>query len=197
MNIFAKVIFTTNSEIAKKLITNQNLTKKDDNESYEIYFKTWEDFHIVLVNQKDKNFEKSIEFVTSNFEVTNFYNIWTALSLDSVDLQFWDVVVPNAILNEKNEVIFIENYIDKNYDLNKFGLVLNWMCVSLEKSNEDDEKLLEIKENFSADIFDFESFDILNTAKKYNLENKICLVKVITNTEENLENWCDILEFLM
>lgn len=197
MNIFAKVIFTTNSEIAKKLITNQNLIKKDDNESYEIYFKTWEDFHIVLVNQKDKNFEKSIEFVTSNFEVTNFYNIWTALSLDSVDLQFWDVVVPNAILNEKNEVIFIENYIDKNYDLNKFGLVLNWMCVSLEKSIEDDEKLLEIKENFSADIFDFESFDILNTAKKYNLENKICLVKVITNTEENLENWCDILEFLM
>ena len=197
MNIFAKVIFTTNSEIAKKLITNQNLTKKDDNESYEIYFKTWEDFHIVLVNQKDKNFEKSIEFVTSNFEVTNFYNIWTALSLDSVDLQFWDVVVPNAILNEKNEVIFIENYIDKNYDLNKFGLVLNWMCVSLENSIEDDEKLLEIKENFSADIFDFESFDILNTAKKYNLENKICLVKVITNTEENLENWCDILEFLM
>ncbi len=37
MNIFAKVILTTNNTIKNKLIENQVLTQKENNENYEIY----------------------------------------------------------------------------------------------------------------------------------------------------------------
>ena len=74
MNIFAKVILTTNDTIKNKLVENQVLTQKENNENYEIYFKTWSDFHTVLIYNKTSDFSASVNFVIENFEVINFYN---------------------------------------------------------------------------------------------------------------------------
>lgn len=197
MNIFAKVILSSNELISKKLIQNLELIKKEENQDYEIYVKMWNEFHTILINQKSKNYKDGIDFVFWNFEVVNFYNIGTALSIDSLDLQFWDVIVPNTIINKNDEAIFIESFTDKNYDLNKFWLVLNGICLSLDKKIEDEDELLDIKNDYNCDVFDFESFDILNHIKSKESQTKLSVIKLVWDDEDNISNVVDILEFLM
>lgn len=48
----------------------------------------------------------------------------------------------------KNQAIFLENLVDLNYDLNWFWLIMNWICLTLNKKIETQEELLNIKENF-------------------------------------------------
>jgi len=197
MNIFAKVIFSSNENISQRLIKNLELVQKENNQDYEIYVKMWWEFHTILINQKSSEIEKSIEFVFSNFEVVNFYNIWTSLSIDSLDLQFWDVIVPNTIINKNDDVIFIENFTDKNYDLNKFWLVLNGICLTLDKKIQDEDELLDIKNDYNCDIFDFEAYNIWKLVEKFNKETKFGVVKIIWEDEDTFWNVVDILEFFM
>lgn len=197
MNIFAKVIFSSNDNISQRLIKNLELVQKENNQDYEIYVKMWWEFHTILINQKSSEIQKSIEFVFSNFEVVNFYNIWTSLSIDSLDLQFWDVIVPNTIINKNDDVIFIENFTDKNYDLNKFWLVLNGICLTLDKKIQDEDELLDIKNDYNCDIFDFEAYNIWKLVEKFNKETKFGVVKIIWEDEDTFWNVVDILEFFM
>lgn len=197
MNIFAKVIFSSNENISQRLIKNLELVQKENNQDYEIYVKMWWEFHTILINQKSSEIQKSIEFVFSNFEVVNFYNIWTSLSIDSLDLQFWDVIVPNTIINKNDDVIFIENFTDKNYDLNKFWLVLNGICLTLDKKIQDEDELLDIKNDYNCDIFDFEAYNIWKLVEKFNKETKFGVVKIIWEDEDTFWNVVDILEFFM
>lgn len=197
MNIFAKVIFSSNENISQRLIKNLELIQKENNQDYEIYVKMWWEFHTILINQKSSEIEKSIEFVFSNFEVVNFYNIWTSLSIDSLDLQFWDVIVPNTIINKNDDVIFIESFTDKNYDLNKFWLVLNGICLTLDKKIQDEDELLDIKNDYNCDIFDFEAYNIWKLVEKLNKETKFGVVKIIWEDEDTFWNVVDILEFFM
>lgn len=197
MNIFAKVIFSSNENISQRLIKNLELIQKESNIDYEIYVKMWWEFHTILINQKSSEIEKSIEFVFSNFEVVNFYNIWTSLSIDSLDLQFWDVIVPNTIINKNDEAIFIESFTDKNYDLNKFWLVLNGICLTLDKKIQDEDELLDIKNDYNCDIFDFEAYNIWKLVEKLNKETKFGVVKIIWEDEDTFWNVVDILEFFM
>jgi len=197
MNIFAKVIFSSNENISQRLIKNLELVQKENNQDYEIYVKMWWEFHTILINQKSSEIEKSIEFVFSNFEVVNFYNIWTSLSIDSLDLQFWDVIVPNTIINKNDDVIFIESFTDKNYDLNKFWLVLNGICLTLDKKIQDEDELLDIKNDYNCDIFDFEAYNIWKLVEKLNKETKFGVVKIIWEDEDTFWNVVDILEFFM
>lgn len=197
MNIFAKVIFSSNENISQRLIKNLELVQKENNQDYEIYVKMWWEFHTILINQKSSEIEKSIEFVFSNFEVVNFYNIWTSLSIDSLDLQFWDVIVPNTIINKNDEAIFIESFTDKNYDLNKFWLVLNGICLTLDKKIQDEDELLDIKNDYNCDIFDFEAYNIWKLVEKLNKETKFGVVKIIWEDEDTFWNVVDILEFFM
>lgn len=197
MNIFAKVIFSSNENISQRLIKNLELIQKESNKDYEIYVKMWWEFHTILINQKSSEIEKSIEFVFSNFEVVNFYNIWTSLSIDSLDLQFWDVIVPNTIINKNDDVIFIESFTDKNYDLNKFWLVLNGICLTLDKKIQDEDELLDIKNDYNCDIFDFEAYNIWKLVEKLNKETKFGVVKIIWEDEDTFWNVVDILEFFM
>lgn len=197
MNIFAKVIFSSNENISQRLIKNLELIQKESNKDYEIYVKMWWEFHTILINQKSSEIQKSIEFVFSNFEVVNFYNIWTSLSIDSLDLQFWDVIVPNTIINKNDDVIFIESFTDKNYDLNKFWLVLNGICLTLDKKIQDEDELLDIKNDYNCDIFDFEAYNIWKLVEKLNKETKFGVVKIIWEDEDTFWNVVDILEFFM
>lgn len=197
MNIFAKVILSTNPLISNKLISNLNLTQKENNPDYDIFVKMWTDFHTILINQKTQNYNEWIDFVFWNFEVVNFYNVWTSLSIDSLDLNFWDVMVPNTIINKNDDVIFLENFIDKNYDLKKFWLVLNGICLTLDKKIQDEDELLDIKNDYNCDIFDFESFKVLSHIKTKQSQTKMTVIKLIWDDEEHISNVVDILEFLM
>ena len=100
-----------------------------------------------------------------------------------LEMKIWDGVLPNTFLY-KNETPFFLNYaIWENYDLNKFGLILNWVCVTW------DENIITEKiknEDYLWDIYDMESYHILTFLKQYDFLDKVVVIKSIFN--ENSDN---------
>ena len=95
-----------------------------------------------------------------NYEIVKFFHIGNALPLDTLDINLWDIMIPNTFINEENEVVFLEYLVEKNYDLKNFWLLLNGICLSLKEEIKNEDELEEIIEKYSAEIFDNESFFI-------------------------------------
>lgn len=195
MNIFAKVIQTNNNNIKNEIIKTFSLDLKEKIDDLEIYSKLVDDANIVLIF--GENIKNIISYATKNFEVIQFFHLWTALSLDDLDTLEWDVMIPNTFINKDNEALFLEYLIDKNYDLKNFWLLLNWICLTLENDIKDENELEEIIQNYSAEIFDKESFFILEELEKNQLIDKSCIIKIVWNDEEFTKNWVQILELMI
>ncbi len=189
MNILSKIVITSDENTKEKIISMFNFVNKKTHNSYEIYEKISSEINKILIYSK--NLENIWEYISQNYDVVKLYIIWVANPIDTVDLRFWDVVLPNCILNDKNEMFFLENLVDKNYDLKIFWLVLNWICLTKENIK-DDEELNEIRLNFTPDIVDKDSFYIVKNLKTNNIEN-IFLIKEIW---EETKNALTILELM-
>ncbi len=196
MNIFAKIIYTSEENIKNEIINSLKLNLKEKTTDLEIYSKLEADANIVLIYSKN-NFEKITNYSKENFEIVKFFNIGTALSLDDLDIISWDVMIPNTFINEKNEVVFLEYLVEKNYDLNNFWLILNWICLTKEEDIKDELELQEIRENFSSEIFDKEAYYIAKELEKNELLEKSCIIKIIWKDEEFIKNWLTILEIML
>ncbi len=195
MNIFAKIIQTNNNNIKNEIIKTFNLDLKEKIDDLEIYSKLIDEANIVLIF--GENIKNIISYAMKNFEVIQFFHLWTALSLDDLDTLFWDVMIPNTFINKDNEALFLEYLVDKNYDLKNFWLLLNWICLTLENDIKDEDELEEIIQNYSAEIFDKESFFILEELEKNQLIDKSCIIKIVWNDEEFTKNWVQILELMI
>lgn len=193
MNIFAKVIYTTNNDIEKKLVEFFNLTKVKTGE-VNIYSKLENDFNIVLINEE--NIKKWFDYLLKNYEIINFIWVWFSLPLDTLELNFWDIIIPNTFINQKNEVVFLESITTSNYDLNSFWLILNWICISIEtefKNESDFEKL----KDFQAQIYDKESFEIAKTLKENNLDKSSLIIKIVWKDLSFIDNVKIILDLMI
>lgn len=195
MNIFAKVIQTNNNNIKNEIIKTFSLDLKEKIDDLEIYSKLIDEANIVLIF--GENIKNIISYATKNFEVIQFFHLWTALSLDDLDTLEWDVMIPNTFINKDNEALFLEYLIDKNYDLKNFWLLLNWICLTLENDIKDENELEEIIQNYSAEIFDKESFFILEELEKNQLIDKSCIIKIVWNNDDFTRNWVQILELMI
>ncbi len=196
MNIFAKIITTTNNDIKNEIISTFNLTLKEKINNLEVYSKLEVDANIILIFGEN-NFEDIIKYAKENFEIVKFFNIWDALHLDSLDLSFWDVMIPNTFINKENEVVFLEYLVDKNYDLKNFWLLLNGICLSLENEVKTEEEIQEIIEKYSAEIFDKESFNLAKELEKNELLDKSCIIKIIGKESDYIKNGVNILEIML
>lgn len=194
MNIFARVIYTSNNDIKQELIKSLNLTKKDNLENIEIYSKLDVDSNIVLIFEKD--IKKTLDFLVSNYEVINFFYIWTSLPIDDLDLKFGDIIIPNTFINEENEAIFVENLVMSNYDLNGFWLILNGICVSIKNKLKDNEQLEELKKLWW-EIMDYESFNLVKWLKENNLIDKSIIIKIVWEDIEYIKNAKIILDIML
>lgn len=193
MNIFAKVIYTTNNDIEKKLVEFFNLTKVKTDE-VNIYSKLENDFNIVLINEE--NINKWFDYLLKNYEIINFIWVWFSLPLDTLELNFWDIIIPNTFINQKNEVVFLESITTSNYDLNSFWLILNWICISIQTEFKDESDFDKLKD-FQAQIYDKESFEIAKTLKENNLDKNSLIIKIVWKDISFIDNAKIILDLMI
>lgn len=196
MNIFAKIITTSDQNIKKEIITTLWLESKEKQNNIEIYSKLDVDANIVFIYFQN-NFEAVVKYAKENFEIVKFFHIGNALPLDTLDVSLWDVMVPNTFINKENEVVFLEYLVEKNYDLKNFWLLLNGICMSLENDIKDEEELEEIITNYSAEIFDKESFSLAKTLEEESLLKESCIIKIVGKDQEYIKNWIQILEIML
>lgn len=191
MNIFAMAIITTNPNLRDILVSNLSLEKIEG--ELDIYSKKNTDYNTILICSNDV--EKSVKYLNENYDLLKIAYIWNWEVFCNTDLKLWDIVVPNTILNRENQAFFIEESVSWNYDLNKFWLMLNGICLTLWENISEDE-IIDIKEESAADIVDRELFFVANEINKVDKIDKFSAVIIIWTEEEYLKNGANILELM-
>lgn len=183
------------------------------------------DEKIVLVFSWIWKIQSSIatSYLLENYSVDKLINIWIAGNLAWNDLKVWDVILPNTFvqqdmylpfewehLNYAKKPIFLEYAVWENYDLQKFGLILNWVCVTWDEFVDKQERVDELRIDFWADICDMEAFAVLSVAREYDILDKCVVIKSISDWADNeakeahmdnlyfaMQNAISILEFIL
>ena len=162
-------------------------------------------------------------YLLENYSVDKIINIWIAGNLTGNDLKVWDVLLPNTFIQQDmylpfewshldyaKKPIFLEYAIWENYDLQKFWLILNWVCVTGDEFVDKEERISKLRVDFWADICEMEAFAILTTAREYGILDKCIVIKAISDWADNeakdahmnnlefaMENSIAILEFVL
>lgn len=183
------------------------------------------DEKIVLVFSWIWKIQASIatSYLLENYSVDKLINIWIAGNLSWNDLKIGDVILPNTFvqqdmylpfewehLNYAKKPIFLEYAVWENYDLQKFGLILNWVCVTWDEFVDKQERVDELRIDFWADICDMEAFAVLSVAREYDILDKCVVIKSISDWADNeakeahmdnldfaMQNGISILEFIL
>lgn len=151
-------------------------------------------------------------YILENYIVDKIINIWIAWNLNNNDTKIWDVFLPNTFiqydmylpfewsnLDYAKKAIFIEYAVWENFDLKKFWLILNWICLTWDQFIDDEEKIKNLREEYSGDICEMEAFAILSVAREYNVLDKCVVIKAISDWADNeaKDTNIDNLEFAM
>ena len=162
-------------------------------------------------------------YLLENYSVDKIINIWIAGNLTGNDLKVWDVLLPNTFIQQDmylpfewshldydKKPIFLEYAIWENYDLQKFWLILNWVCVTGDEFVDKEDRISKLRVDFWADICEMEAFSILSVAREYNMLDKCIVVKAISDWADNeakeahmnnlefaMNNSISILEFIL
>lgn len=151
-------------------------------------------------------------YLLENYFVDKLINIWIAGNLTWNDLKVWDVILPNTFIQQDmylpfegehldyaKKPIFLEYAVWENYDLQKFGLILNWVCATWDEFVDKEERINDLRVNFWADICEMEAFAILSVAREYDMLDKCIVIKAISDGADNeaKEAHMDNLEFAM
>lgn len=213
-----KVIVTAMKEEADIIINRFNLkeTKKLINL---VIFEwerenEWEKENIVLALTGIGKIGAAIgtSYIFENYQVDKLLNIGIAGSLGNVDVRVGDVFLPNtfiqhdmylpfegAHLDYAKAPIFLEYAIGENLDLNKFGLVMNGVCLTGDQFIDNEEKVNELREDHGADLCEMEAFSILSVAREYDALDKCVVIKAVSDgaNSEAKDAHMDNLEFAM
>lgn len=162
-------------------------------------------------------------YLLENYSVDKIINIWIAGNISGTDLKIWDVVLPNTFiqhdiylpfewehLDYAKKPIFLEYAVWENYDLQKFWLMLNWVCVTWDEFIDNEEKISDLRINFWADVCEMEAFAILSVAREYDMLDKCIVIKAVSDGADNeakeahmtnldfaMENSVSILDFIL
>lgn len=162
-------------------------------------------------------------YLLENYSVDKIINIWIAGNVSGTDLKIWDVVLPNTFiqhdiylpfewehLDYAKNPIFLEYAVWENYDLQKFWLMLNWVCVTWDEFIDNEEKISDLRINFWADVCEMEAFAILSVAREYDMLDKCIVIKAVSDGADNeakeahmtnldfaMENSVSILDFIL
>ncbi len=151
-------------------------------------------------------------YLLENYKLNKIINIWIAWNLDNWDIRIWDVFIPNTFiqhdlylpfdwkhLDYAKKPIFLDYAIWENFDLQKFGLILSWVCLTWDQFIDNKDLVKELREKYSWDIVEMESFAILSVARAYNMLDKCIVIKAVSDwaDSESKEAHMNNLEFAM
>lgn len=217
MNL-TKLVITAMQEEADLIIKRFNLKEKEKRNTITIYEWTreWDEWteNIILVLSWIWKIQATIAMthMLENYRFDKIINIWIAWNLNNPDAKIWDVFLPNTFiqhdmylpfewdhLDYAKKPIFLENSIWESYDLNNFWLILNWVCLTWDQFIDDSEKVIELKNKFSADICEMEAYAILSVARQYHQLEKCIVIKAISDWADNeaIDSHMNNLEFAM
>ncbi len=203
-SIITKAIITAMKEEAEHIINKYSLTLKKEFNTLKIY--EWinnfspDKEKLVLALAWIGKIQASIAttYLFENYDIFKLVNIWIAWNLKNHDVQVWDVFIPNtfiqhdmylpfdwAHLDYAKKAIFLDYATEQNYDLQKFGLILNWICLTWDQFIDNPEKVLELEEEYAADLVEMEAFAILSVAREYNALDKCVVIKAISDWADN------------
>ena len=228
MNL-TKAIITAMKEESELIIKKFNLKETKSLKNIKIFewTRSWDDWeeNLVLVLWWIWKIQAAIAttYLLENYSVDKIINIWIAGNLTGNDLKVWDVLLPNTFIQQDmylpfewehldyaKKPIFLEYAIWENYDLQKFWLILNWVCVTGDEFVDKEERISKLRVDFWADICEMEAFAILTTAREYGILDKCIVIKAISDWADNeakdahmnnlefaMENSIAILEFVL
>ena len=224
-----KAIITAMKEEAEIIIKKFDLKETNKLKNIKIFEgkrvgDEWEE-NIILVLAWIGKIQASIAttYLLENYSVDKIINIWIAGNVSRTDLKIWDVVLPNTFiqhdiylpfewehLDYAKNPIFLEYAVWENYDLQKFWLMLNWVCVTWDEFIDNEEKILDLRINFWADVCEMEAFAILSVAREYDMLDKCIVIKAVSDGADNeakeahmtnldfaMENSVSILDFIL
>ena len=228
MNL-TKAIITAMKEEAELIIKKFNLKETKSLRNIKIFewTRSWDDWeeNLVLVLWWIWKIQATIAttYLLENYSVDKIINIWIAGNLTGNDLKVWDVLLPNTFIQQDmylpfewshldyaKKPIFLEYAIWENYDLQKFWLILNWVCVTGDEFVDKEDRISKLRVDFWADICEMEAFSILSVAREYNMLDKCIVIKAISDWADNeakeahmnnfefaMNNSISILEFIL
>ena len=228
MNL-TKAIITAMKEEAELIIKKFNLKETKSLKNIKIFewTRSWYDWeeNLVLVLWWIWKIQAAIAttYLLENYSVDKIINIWIAGNLTGNDLKVWDVLLPNTFIQQDmylpfewshldyaKKPIFLEYAIWENYDLQKFWLILNWVCVTGDEFVDKEDRISKLRVDFWADICEMEAFSILSVAREYNMLDKCIVIKAISDWADNeakeahmnnlefaMNNSISILEFIL
>ena len=195
MNL-TKAIITAMKEEAELIIKKFNLKETKSLRNIKIFewTRSWDDWeeNLVLVLWWIWKIQAAIAttYLLENYSVDKIINIWIAGNLTGNDLKVWDVLLPNTFIQQDmylpfewshldyaKKPIFLEYAIWENYDLQKFWLILNWVCVTGDEFVDKEERISKLRVDDWAD----------NEAKEAHMNN----------LEFAMNNSISILEFIL
>lgn len=205
MEVFeTKAIITAMKEEAEHIISKYNLSVKKEFQNIKIYEWIieiwWEKEKLVLALAWIGKIQASIAttYIFENYDIVKLINIWIAWNLKNQDVKVWDVFLPNTFiqhdmylpfewshLDYAKKAIFLDYATDQNYDLQKFGLILNGICLTWDQFIDDKEKVLELQEKYAADLVEMEAFAVLSVAREYGALDKCVVIKAISDWADN------------
>lgn len=193
MILNTRVIFTTDEFIKNSIIKKFNF-KKWDEVKFDLYTLQREiddeTENLVFVYFKKEFTIEVINFVKENYILFKIVIIWYSQIVRNQDLDAWDIILPNTFIDSSwNNPIFLDYAVWENYDLNKFWLILNWICMDkdCECSKCDIDNSNEISEEFVSDIIDCSTYKILTNLEKEDTE-KTVVISICVNSKDDKNN---------
>lgn len=151
-------------------------------------------------------------YLFENYDIDKLVNIWIAWNISDQWVKVWDVFLPNTFIKHDlylpfdgehldyiKKPIFLDYAVWNNFDLSKFWLILNWICLTGSQFIDNEEKRKELRETHSGDIVEMEAFSILSVAKAYRKLDKCVVIKAVSDWADNeaKDSHMDNLEFAM
>lgn len=184
-----KIILSSNQRIIEIAIAKYNLQKinnENDLDIFEANIKNENETEKIIFINIIKNLDLVFTHIEENYIYDKIINIDESKVFMNFELKVGDIVIPNTFttLNNENKAFFVDSVIWENYDLLKFWLILNGICLSV--WNKKIEDLEELKEDFYADIIDVNSYDLIEKNTKLNNDSIFSAIKIVVWEEDEL-----------
>ncbi len=205
MNI-TKLIITSDTMIAETIIERLSMKPLEKTDLYSTYevnrtSETDDENELVILavctTAKD-SISETITHIYETYQVFKIVHIGLVGVSGNVDIHSWDVVLPNTFISpESTTPFFLDFAVGENYDFKNFWLILSGICMSGEMSDDHD------PEDYGADIYDEESFSILENLKQKESLDKLVVIKWVHDEAQDiskevvLDNSLAILDFIL
>ena len=136
-------------------------------------------------------------YILENYQVSKLINIWITGSLMGNEVKIGDVFLLSKIAQHDMYLPFNGSHLDyakkeihivsKNYHFDWFDFTVrnDAFCLTGDQFIDNVEKVLELREKFSAHVIEMEAFAIASMAREYNMLDKCIFIKAISDGANN------------